>query len=403
MTYTPKYDDVRIQGWAESRDEKFSMKQYYDYREDQIHIRDMLQAWQENVATYTYDFGDSWVHYMILEAISPETLAKSLLSRLNEPICIGGKRAGPPEDAGGSDGYMEKLKALKHPRSKKNREDLEWLGNFEPDYVNIPLINDLNLEEFTQRNFNMDQALDYIFKNQRQEAEQFLLQIDQKDSMDMQTTMVHSDNLMGLHKDQENIDLLKKAIIQHPNNCAILYKIGLSLEKIDHPDEAYQYFMKVMQIDPTYIRNKQILRRIKQDNPELIKEPFITPEDFLTGPSESSKTSQTLAMDPELKTGRNWLAYLIASQLFGILRVLFSMWNYLTANPAKLISKIIPLANGLLGNYPYMPTLPNRLLVSQKWITQSFSDAPSLVLDCLQDNLKFALKDALDEFRKQFH
>ena len=48
---------------------------------------------------YVYDFGDDWVHDITVEKVYvPET-------PLSVPVCLGGKRAGPPEDCGGVWGY----------------------------------------------------------------------------------------------------------------------------------------------------------------------------------------------------------------------------------------------------------------------------------------------------------
>jgi hypothetical protein len=49
---------------------------------------------------YEYDFGDSWVHEIRLE----QTVA--LGARHTYPRCIGGARAGPPEDCGGPWAYL---------------------------------------------------------------------------------------------------------------------------------------------------------------------------------------------------------------------------------------------------------------------------------------------------------
>jgi hypothetical protein len=44
---------------------------------------------------YEYDFGDQWEHQIRLERILP------LPPKQIYPVCIGGKRSGPPEDCGG--------------------------------------------------------------------------------------------------------------------------------------------------------------------------------------------------------------------------------------------------------------------------------------------------------------
>ena len=43
---------------------------------------------------YTYDFGDNWEHEIVVEKILPPEEGKTY------PVCVDGKRAGPPEDVG---------------------------------------------------------------------------------------------------------------------------------------------------------------------------------------------------------------------------------------------------------------------------------------------------------------
>jgi hypothetical protein len=52
---------------------------------------------------YVYDFGAHWECDIRLEAILP------LAPRRVYPVCIGGKRAAPPEDCWGAWAYMERL------------------------------------------------------------------------------------------------------------------------------------------------------------------------------------------------------------------------------------------------------------------------------------------------------
>jgi hypothetical protein len=52
---------------------------------------------------YVYDFGAYWECDIRLEAMLPQT------SRQVYPVCIGGKRAAPPEDCRGAWGYLERL------------------------------------------------------------------------------------------------------------------------------------------------------------------------------------------------------------------------------------------------------------------------------------------------------
>jgi hypothetical protein len=50
------------------------------------------------------------------------------------PACIGGERACPPEDCGGTPGYERLILALKKPDEEESKELLDWVGeDFDPD------------------------------------------------------------------------------------------------------------------------------------------------------------------------------------------------------------------------------------------------------------------------------
>ena len=58
---------------------------------------------------WDYDFGDSWRHDMVVEAIESPVEGKRY------PVCLDGARACPPEDCGGVTGYDDLLRALADP------------------------------------------------------------------------------------------------------------------------------------------------------------------------------------------------------------------------------------------------------------------------------------------------
>jgi hypothetical protein len=85
---------------------------------------------------YTYDFGDNWVHQITVMKILPSASGSAIL-------CLGGKRACPPEDCGGVPGYEGILEALESPNKKKNRELLDWLGKYDPEAFDVNAVNDI--------------------------------------------------------------------------------------------------------------------------------------------------------------------------------------------------------------------------------------------------------------------
>jgi hypothetical protein len=75
-----------------------------------------------------YDFGDDWLHTVILEKLLPRE------SGIKYPLCIAGERACPPEDCGGVPGYFDLLEAIKNPLHVQHKEMLQWIGGkFDPE------------------------------------------------------------------------------------------------------------------------------------------------------------------------------------------------------------------------------------------------------------------------------
>jgi hypothetical protein len=85
---------------------------------------------------YTYDFGDSWAHSIVVEKVLP------LDPGLVYPLCLDGKGHGPPEDCGGIYGYYNLLEAIGDPDHSEHEELLEWIGEgFDPDAFSVDDVN----------------------------------------------------------------------------------------------------------------------------------------------------------------------------------------------------------------------------------------------------------------------
>ena len=96
---------------------------------------------------YTYDFGDNWMHYIVVERF----LAKA--NGLAYPYCMSGKNACPPEDCGGIKGYDTLIKALKNKQHPEHKEYKNWVGKgFSPDGFELNKINNqlLKLDDYIQ-------------------------------------------------------------------------------------------------------------------------------------------------------------------------------------------------------------------------------------------------------------
>ena len=87
-------------------------------------------------AQYTYDFGDSWEHSIVVEKVlAPEP-------GVAYPICTAGKLNCPPEDCGGLGGFYNFLEAVRDPAHEEHEELLEWIGgDFDPEAFSIDHVN----------------------------------------------------------------------------------------------------------------------------------------------------------------------------------------------------------------------------------------------------------------------
>lgn len=85
---------------------------------------------------YEYDFGDSWIHKIVVEKILPPD------SEFQHPICLAGANACPPEDCGGIGGYSELIEILADPRNPEHESMKDWLGyDLDPARFDIEIAN----------------------------------------------------------------------------------------------------------------------------------------------------------------------------------------------------------------------------------------------------------------------
>jgi len=77
---------------------------------------------------YEYDFGDCWVHNVLLEDILPKEKG------VKYPKCIAGERACPPEDCGSVPGYYQFLEIIKNPAHHEYRDTIDWLKGHAKNY-----------------------------------------------------------------------------------------------------------------------------------------------------------------------------------------------------------------------------------------------------------------------------
>jgi len=121
---------------------------------DETQISQLLKK-EGATCTYTYDFGDSWEHDLVLEKILPVD------PDIEYPVCLDGARACPPEDCGGIPGYMEILETLKKPKSKAYKELMEWLDDdFDPEAFDAAAVNEEIAESFEEWDDDWDEEDD---------------------------------------------------------------------------------------------------------------------------------------------------------------------------------------------------------------------------------------------------
>ncbi len=92
---------------------------------------------------YEYDFGDGWVHRVLLEKVLPNT------PRTEVPKSVTGKRACPPEDCGGIYGYEHLVEALYDESHPEHSDIVEWMGEeFDPEFFDSGAVNAQFAERF---------------------------------------------------------------------------------------------------------------------------------------------------------------------------------------------------------------------------------------------------------------
>lgn len=97
--------------------------------------------------TYIYDFGDDWMHQLVVEKIVPETTLA--------PVCLAGERNCPLEDSGGPFGYLNMLEVLANPSHPEYEELRDWVGDeFNPEEFDLAEVKEMlsEYDEWRQSN-----------------------------------------------------------------------------------------------------------------------------------------------------------------------------------------------------------------------------------------------------------
>jgi len=108
-----------------------------DKNANKTKLKDVFKV-EKQKYTYIYDFGDDWIHGIILEKILPEKAVRA--------SCFAGKGNCPPEDCGGPLGYERIKEILKDPKHKEYKDIREWLGLDGEGEENVWDVNDFDLD-----------------------------------------------------------------------------------------------------------------------------------------------------------------------------------------------------------------------------------------------------------------
>jgi hypothetical protein len=134
-------------GWTNSHlhafrvgEKRYGMNfdEYPDGEIDEKSVTILQALRDERRFTYEYDFGDGWEHDVVIEELTWSYFG------LKFAVCIDGQNACPPEDVGGTGGYVEFLEAISDPTHEEHESYLEWAGgSFDPAEFDLANVNAL--------------------------------------------------------------------------------------------------------------------------------------------------------------------------------------------------------------------------------------------------------------------
>ena len=145
-----------VMGWTNSHLYQFivGQKRYGELDPDFDELdNDLIDAGSTKLSTvmrkekskikYEYDFGDGWIHDILLEKKLKFDLEQKL------PYCVTGRQGCPPEDVGGVWGYKNFLKIYQNEQHPEHDDMLEWAGDYyHPENLDLEEINEILHESF---------------------------------------------------------------------------------------------------------------------------------------------------------------------------------------------------------------------------------------------------------------
>lgn len=105
------------------------------FDEKQYAVADLVKRARQKFY-YEYDFGDDWLHEIVLEKVLKEDSGAKPL------FCLDGARACPPDDCGGVYGYEDMLEILANPSHEEHQNLKDWVGgNWDAEHFDIAEVN----------------------------------------------------------------------------------------------------------------------------------------------------------------------------------------------------------------------------------------------------------------------
>jgi len=136
-----------VMGWQNSHLHEFEVsgERYTEFEEDiqsgagdstAFTLRSLRLNREDQTFLYNYDFGDDWLHKIVVESSRPADDSVKL------PVCVAGRRAGPPEDSGGVHRYAYLLEAVSDSANPDHQELSAWLPpDFDPEAFDVDCVN----------------------------------------------------------------------------------------------------------------------------------------------------------------------------------------------------------------------------------------------------------------------
>jgi hypothetical protein len=134
-----------VMGWTNSHLHSFRWREVEIGVPDPEWIHPLLDSTEVRIAdlglrkrsklVYAYDFGDDWIHDLVIERVLP--YQEDFL-----PVCHAGARACPPEDCGGPHAYPGFIQAATDPTHPDHEFTQDWVGtSWNPDAFDPQAIN----------------------------------------------------------------------------------------------------------------------------------------------------------------------------------------------------------------------------------------------------------------------